>query len=87
MPHTISVGELRQNPSPMLRAVKAGATYVVTDRGEPIAEIAPRRAPRWVPASELDALLRELGADDAWRRELEADRRAVVLSDPWDERA
>ncbi|MFT4212653.1 MAG: type II toxin-antitoxin system prevent-host-death family antitoxin [Microbacterium sp.] len=37
------MGELRQNPTWMLREVKAGAVYVITDHGEPIAEVAPRR--------------------------------------------
>lgn len=84
MANTISIGELRQNPTRMLREVKAGAVYVITDHGEPVAEVAPRRQPRWVPAAELDALLHELGADSAWRSELEKDRAEVVMTDPWD---
>ena len=84
MNRAISVGELRRNPTSMLREVKAGAVYVVTDHGEPIAEVAPRREARWVPAADLDAVLREVGADEAWRRELEADRAAVSMPDPWE---
>jgi prevent-host-death family protein len=86
MMRTISVGELRQNPTRMLREVREGAVYVVTDHGEPIAEVSPRREPRWTPLSELGALLRELGADEAWRAELEEDRAAVMASDPWEQR-
>jgi prevent-host-death family protein len=85
MTHIISVGELRQNPARMLRDVKAGATYVVTDHGEPVAEIAPRREPRWVSAAAIDALLRELGEDEAWARDLAADRAAVNMTSPWNE--
>ncbi|MPV48606.1 MULTISPECIES: type II toxin-antitoxin system Phd/YefM family antitoxin [unclassified Pseudactinotalea] len=83
MPKTISIGELRQNPTRMLREVKAGATYMVTDHGEPIAEIAPRRQPRWVCGEEIDSVLRELGADDSWAREIATERSVVDVSDPW----
>jgi antitoxin (DNA-binding transcriptional repressor) of toxin-antitoxin stability system len=84
MAKTISVGELRQNPTRMLREVKAGATYTVTDHGEPIAEIAARRQPRWIPGDEVDSVLRELGADEAWAREIAAGRAAVDVVDPWE---
>lgn len=84
MVKTISVGELRQNPTRMLREVKAGATYTVTDHGEPIAEIAVRRQPRWVSGDEIDSVLRELGADEAWAQEIAAERAAVDVADPWE---
>lgn len=84
MANTISVGELRQNPTRMLREVKAGATYTITDHGEPVAEVAAGPQPRWVPSEEIDALLGELGADDAWAREIASDRAAVDLTDPWE---
>lgn len=84
MANTISIGELRQNPTRMLREVKAGATYVITDHGEPVAEITARREPRWVPVEELDALLRDLGADETWAREIAADRALVEVADPWE---
>ncbi len=84
MTNTISVGELRQNPTRMLREVKAGATYVITDHGEPVAEIAPKREQRWVPVAEVDALLHALGADNAWAREIAAARAAEGIDDPWE---
>lgn len=81
---TISIGQLRQNPTQMLREVRAGATYTVTDHGEPIAEIAARRQPRWVPGAEVDSVLRELGADQVWAREIATERAAVDVVDPWE---
>jgi antitoxin (DNA-binding transcriptional repressor) of toxin-antitoxin stability system len=84
MSKTISVGELRQNPTRMLREVKAGATYTITDHGEPIAEIRARRQPRWVPGDEIGSLLRELGADEAWAREIATERAAFDVVDPWE---
>ena len=84
MANTISVGELRQNPTRMLREVKAGATYTITDHGEPVAEVTARHEARWVPIEELDELLQELGADDAWAREIATERAAVEVSDPWE---
>ncbi len=83
MTKKISVGELRQNPTRMLREVKAGATYTVTDHGEPIAEITARRSPRWVPAEDLDDVLTQLGADAHWADEIAAERAAAELADPW----
>lgn len=83
MAKSISIGELRQNPTRMLREVRAGATYTITDHGEPVAEVAARRQARWVASEELDSLLRELGSDDAWARSIAVDRAAVDLVDPW----
>jgi len=83
MTHSISVGQLRQNPTRMLRDVRAGATYTVTDHGEPIAAVVPRNAPRWVPSEEVGSLLRRLGADDLWAQEITAGRSAEDAADPW----
>lgn len=83
MAKTISVGELRQNPTKMLRDVKAGATYVVTDHGEPVAEVTRRREPRWVPAADVNALLQALGADGGLEREIAEARAAEGANDPW----
>lgn len=84
MNNTISIGELRQNPTRMLRDVRAGATYTITDHGEPVADVVTRRTPRWVSANAVDEVLRELGADVVWAGELAADRAAVDVTDPWD---
>ncbi|GAA2181084.1 hypothetical protein GCM10009785_14540 [Brooklawnia cerclae] len=83
MASTISIGELRQNPTRMLREVKTGATYTITDHGEPVAEVTGVRRQRWVPSGEVDAVLRQLGADGAWAREIAADRAAEGMTDPW----
>ncbi len=83
MSKTISIGELRQNPTQMLREVRRGASYTITDHGEPVADVVAHRTPRWVPSEEVNALLRELGADSAWAREIAADRAMVEAPDPW----
>ena len=67
--------------------MKAGATYVITDHGEPVAEVAAKRQQGWVPAAEVDALLQTLGADDAWAREIAAARRAEAIDDPWESKS
>lgn len=84
MAKTISIGELRQNPTRMLREVKGGATYTITDRGEPIAEVASVHGPRWRASEDVDAMLRELGADDQWAGEISAGRSAEKPTDPWE---
>ena len=38
---TIGVRELRQDASRWLARVRAGETFVVTDRGRPVAQLAP----------------------------------------------
>lgn len=68
----------------MLREVRNGATYVITDRGEPIAEIAARREPRWVPSDGLDTLLREMGGDETWAKQIAESRTAVNIAGPWE---
>lgn len=83
MSGVISIGELRQNPTHMLREVRGGATYTITDRGEPVAEVSAVSGPRWVRAEDLDSLLRELGADERWAREIDEDRAADDIPDPW----
>lgn len=41
MPERVGVRELRQNLSRWLRRVEAGETFEVTERGQPIAVLAP----------------------------------------------
>lgn len=85
MTRTISVGQLRQNPTRMLREVQAGATYTVTDHGRSVAAVVPRSEPRWVPVEEVAELLRALGDDEAWGGEISEQRHAEHPSDPWGE--
>lgn len=87
MSQSISVGELRQNPTRMLRDVRAGATYTITDHGEPVAEVAGIRRRRWVPGEEVAAFLGELGEDVVWANELASDREEQDLPDPWESNA
>jgi prevent-host-death family protein len=85
MARTISVGQLRQNPTRLLREVQAGATYTVTDHGRSVAAVVPRSEHRWVPIEEVAELLRTLGDDDSWRHEISEQRRGEQPSDPWDD--
>lgn len=56
---TVGVKELKARLSQYLRAVRAGEALVVTDRGEPVAELRPVRQLR-SPADRLEDVLREL---------------------------
>jgi prevent-host-death family protein len=84
MKGTISIGELRQNPTRMLREVKAGATYTITDHGEPVAEVAGLHGPRWIRGSEFNQLKRELGSNSEWARDIADVRAAEDFLDPWE---
>ncbi len=51
--NTITVGQIRQNPTEMFDAVEAGETYVVTRHGRQIAQVIPLRyveVPEIIPA-------------------------------------
>lgn len=92
MANTISVGQLRKNPTQMLRDVRNGATYTVTDHGEPVAEVSPTAQHRWVSSEDFNDLLHRLrelgdGADAAsWMRDIEDMRDAELVRDPWEGR-
>ncbi|MFD1722355.1 type II toxin-antitoxin system Phd/YefM family antitoxin [Amnibacterium endophyticum] len=84
MERTISIGQLRQNPTGMIREVKNGAVYTLTDRGQPVADIAPHHSARWQSGSEAATVLRELGPDASWVAE-DRHRRGEEAGprDPW----
>lgn len=80
--HSITVGQLRQNPTQMLADVQDGERYVVTSHGRPIADVVPHVESGWVPVDRVARLLERSGDDD-WARELQADRDEHDLRDPW----
>jgi antitoxin (DNA-binding transcriptional repressor) of toxin-antitoxin stability system len=90
-PKTISIGQLRENPAQMIRDVRAGDIYVLTDRGQPVADIAPHREFCGVPSEALAALLRglalEFGPDPDWIQDIEDARANFELRDPWEDKA
>lgn len=80
--HSITVGQLRQNPTRMLADVQDGERYVITNHGRPIADVVPHVDSAWVPVERVAGLLGRSG-DDEWARELQADRSEHDLRDPW----
>lgn len=83
MERAISIGQLRQNPTAMIRDVVDGATYTLTDRGRPVAVIAPHQPDRWRRGAAVTALLDRLGADAGWGDDLRRLRDDATLRDPW----
>ena len=86
MDHAITVGQLRQNLTAMIRDVREGATYILTDRGRPVATIAPYRPAVWRSSDEVNDLLTRLGPDPAWAAEHEELRAEAGVHDPWEQR-
>jgi prevent-host-death family protein len=87
MSQTISIGQLRQNPTAMIRDVRAGASYTVTDHGEPVADVVPHRTGRITRWGDASAVLAAMGPDERWAEELRRNRAEPELTDPWvDER-
>jgi len=63
----ITQRELRNDSGSILRAVEAGASFIVTRNGTPIAELHPLRRRAFVPASEVMTLFAGDAAIDAER--------------------
>ncbi|MEY9950982.1 type II toxin-antitoxin system Phd/YefM family antitoxin [Leifsonia sp. EB34] len=80
--HSITVGQLRQNPTKMLADVQSGERYVVTSHGRAIADIVPHVDSAWVPVGQVAPLLGRSGDED-WAHELQAQRSEQDLRDPW----
>lgn len=74
---TVGVRELRQRASELLRLVEAGETIEVTDRGRPVAVLAP------LPEEGTLAQLRATG--DVARASAELDDLPAPLATPADE--
>lgn len=80
--HTITVGQLRQNPTRMLDEVQDGETYTITSHGRAIADVVPHDGSGWVPADRVRDLLAVPG-DAGWAAELREQRASADLRDPW----
>jgi prevent-host-death family protein len=63
MDKTISASDANRRFSELLRAVRAGQTYVVTAHGRPIARLVPFSANEHAQPSARDALLKRLMAE------------------------
>ena len=61
MSHTIPQRELRNQNAQILDAVAAGATFIITRNGEPVAELRPfvRRRRQFVPRADIAVLAAE----------------------------
>jgi prevent-host-death family protein len=79
---TIQQKQLRNEVGDVLRRAEAGEEFTVTVAGRPVAQIGPLRRNTWVPAAQLQDLLR-LPADPTLAGDLQ--RFQADLSDPWNE--
>jgi antitoxin (DNA-binding transcriptional repressor) of toxin-antitoxin stability system len=78
----MSVGQLRQNPTPMVHDVEIGISWVLTNHGRPFGRVVPYVQRDWIPVSEAIELL-NTPTEPSWLAELEADRAATTMRDPW----
>ena len=68
----VGVRDLRNNTARVVDAVKSGQLVILTDRGEPIADIVPHaRRQRWLSGRELQQELAHRAADAALKGELD----------------
>jgi len=74
---TISVGQLRQNPTAALDALERGEEFEITRHRKVIGRLVPANPIRFVTGEEFMATLRATPLpDDSWSDELRADRAA-----------
>lgn len=78
----VGVRQLRQNPTPVLRAVEAGAEVAVTVNGRYVARIVPFESAEWVDGLRANQLF-AAQVDDDWTDELVTSRQAESVDDPW----
>ena len=79
---SITIAELRQNPSPALDAVEHGQTMSVTRYRKPIAYLVPAARPAVSGADAMRALA-ITPVDSEWATQLEDQRDADETDDPW----
>jgi antitoxin (DNA-binding transcriptional repressor) of toxin-antitoxin stability system len=83
---TISVGQLKQNPSAALDALERGESYVITRYRRPVGMLTPLAAPRApVTGAEVMELLRRTPVDAGWAGDLEEFRASAAVGDPWEQ--
>ena len=85
---TISVGDLRQNPTEALAMVERGDTYLVTRHRRPVAQLVPVEG-RWPTGEELMEFATHHKTehrceDDPFPRALLDELRATEAADPWE---
>jgi antitoxin (DNA-binding transcriptional repressor) of toxin-antitoxin stability system len=74
---TISVGQLRQNPTAALDALERGEEFEITRHRKVIGRLVPAQPIRFVSGEEFMATLRATPlSDDSWSEELRQDRAA-----------
>ena len=71
---TISVGDLRQNPTSALDDVEHGETYSVTRHRREIARLVPPARRQPTRAADLMAAIRATPVDAIWSEEIAAER-------------
>lgn len=81
---TITVGQLRQNPTEALAEVERGEVYAVTRHNREIAHLVPvRRAGTATPEEAMAIYRRSPLTDDDWAAQLAADRAAEAPEREW----
>jgi prevent-host-death family protein len=79
---TMSVGQLRQNPAPMVHDVESGHEWVLTNHGRPFGRVVPFAERQWVAIGHAVDVLNEPEAT-GWAEELTRDREGSDMADPW----
>ncbi|WP_375399368.1 type II toxin-antitoxin system Phd/YefM family antitoxin [uncultured Amnibacterium sp.] len=71
---TITVAQLRQNPTEAINAAQSGEPFFVTKHGRVVARLMPPERDPWVKFEDVRDLFTY--RDDVWAAEIEAERNA-----------
>jgi prevent-host-death family protein len=83
----VGVRELKQNASRVVSDVEQHGPVVVTVNGRDAVVMTPLQGRhRWVPAEEALLFWESLGGDADWAEELDQQRDADRVQDPWNRR-
>ncbi|MDR2895825.1 MAG: type II toxin-antitoxin system Phd/YefM family antitoxin [Propionibacteriaceae bacterium] len=80
---TVSIAQLRQNPTRFIESVIDGESVTVTRYHQEVARLVPPTRVKTAAAEQFTALLAATPVDKGWSGEVAADRLADQADDPW----
>lgn len=82
MAKTLTLRELRQNPTWAMDALEGGESVVITRHNRPIADLVPHARSGGATLAEYVELIGDIDRDSEWLREL-TESRAAESRDLW----
>ncbi|MGU3435865.1 type II toxin-antitoxin system Phd/YefM family antitoxin [Actinomycetes bacterium M1A6_2h] len=81
---SITVAQLRQNPTEAIDDLERGEEYIITRHRKEVGRLVPPRKRIPVTAERAAAVYLAAPLDGSWSAEFEQDRADDVVENPWD---